>query len=74
MTAQAEDSVLTWVSVRNLAYAVSEFEVSITDQARDLLTHLARLMGSETAMRDLSRLPEQGIVPQEPPAAHALSC
>lgn len=46
------------LGLEHLTYAVSESEVSISDQERHQLTHLARLMGSDTALRDLSRLPK----------------
>ncbi|MFI2364572.1 hypothetical protein [Promicromonospora sp. NPDC019610] len=43
------------LAVEHLAYAVSEFEVLVTDEQRHRLTRLARLVGSDTALRDLSR-------------------
>ncbi|MFI8523932.1 hypothetical protein ACIGB8_05780 [Promicromonospora sukumoe] len=46
------------LGLEHLTYAVSEFEVSTSVQERRQLTHLARLMGSDRALRDLSRLPE----------------
>ncbi|MFE7503717.1 hypothetical protein [Promicromonospora sp. NPDC057488] len=46
------------LALEHVTYAVSELEPSISEEARRLLTHLARLLGSDTAMRDLSRVPE----------------
>ncbi|MGW2091467.1 MafI family immunity protein [Promicromonospora sukumoe] len=46
------------LALEHLTYAASEFEVPISEQERRRLTHLARLVGSDMAMRDLSRVPE----------------